>query len=525
MDLVPVRRALISVSDKTGLADFATRLHREFGVELISTGGTAKFLRDLGLPVTEVSEVTGFPEMMDGRVKTLHPKIHGALLALRDNPEHAAAMKEHGIQPIDLVCINLYPFQQTIEKPGVTFDEAIENIDIGGPSMIRSAAKNHRYVLVVTSPDRYEKVLGDLHEHGGSCCSKHRLKQAQRAFAHTAQYDATIAKYLEDHLGASQAMPLNEKLDLHLTKKQDLRYGENPHQKAALYVEKQPVEASVAFARQLHGKELSYINLLDADGALSTVKEFTQPAACIVKHTTPCGCATAEDLPTAFKNAYQGDPLAAFGGIVALNQPVDLATAQAITAVDKLLEVIVAPAYADDALNLLRERWKNVRLLAVGELGHPDPFAIHMHKIAGGYLVQERDLLGIDEANWKIVTSRQPTAQEMRDMKFAWLVCKHVKSNAIAVCRDQMLVGAGAGQMDRVSSAKLALGKAGDRAKGAVAASDAFFPFPDGPELLLSAGVTALIQPGGAVRDQETIDAVNRAGAAMVFTGQRHFSH
>jgi phosphoribosylaminoimidazolecarboxamide formyltransferase/IMP cyclohydrolase len=554
-DLVPVRRALISVSDKTGLADFATRLSKEFGVELISTGGTAKYLRDLGLTVTDVSEVTGFPEMMDGRVKTLHPKIHGGLLALRDNPEHVRAMAEHDIKPIDLVCINLYPFAQTIAKPGVTFEEAIENIDIGGPSMIRSAAKNHRFVLVVTSPDRYEKVLGDLREHKGHCCGKHRLKQAQRAFAHTAEYDALIAKYLDSHLAAplagrnrsderkastpstaantsssaqastTQASQLDDVIDLHLTRKQTLRYGENPHQKGALYVASQPSEASVAFATQLHGKELSYINLLDADGALGTVKEFSQPAACIVKHTTPCGCAAADDLPTAFRRAYEGDPLAAFGGIVALNKTVDLVTAQAITAVDKLLEVIVAPDYADDALQLLRERWKNVRLLSVGPVGAVDRSELHLHKIVGGYLIQERDLLGDDGANWKVVSQRPPTAQELRDLTFAWLVCKHVKSNAIALCKNQMLLGAGAGQMDRVSSARIALGKAGERTLGSVAASDAFFPFPDGPQLLLSAGVKAIIQPGGAMRDQESIDAVDRAGAAMVFTGQRHFMH
>ena len=522
-DLVPVRRALISVSDKTGLADFATRLNREFGVELISTGGTAKFLRELGLPVTDVSQVTGFPEMMDGRVKTLHPKIHGGLLALRDNAEHVAAMKEHGIEPIDLVCINLYPFAQTIAKPNVTFDEAIENIDIGGPSMIRSAAKNHRYVLVVTSPDRYGKVLGDLREHGGSSCGKHRLKQAQRAFAHTAEYDATIASYLAAALAPREKLPST--LTLHLQKKQDLRYGENPHQKGALYVGEQPHEASVAFAKQLHGKELSYINLLDADGALATVKEFDQPAACIVKHTTPCGCAIADDIATAFARAYEGDPLAAFGGIVALNRPVDLRVAQAITVVDKLLEVIVAPSFEPDALQLLRDRWKNVRLLEVGATGRVDKSQIHAHKIVGGFVVQERDLAGSDESAWNIASQRQPSPQEMRDLKFAWLVCKHVKSNAIAVCKDGMLVGAGAGQMDRVSAARLAIAKAGDRIPGAVAASDAFFPFPDGPKLLLEAGVTAIIQPGGAMRDNETIDAVNAAGAAMVLTGERHFLH
>jgi phosphoribosylaminoimidazolecarboxamide formyltransferase/IMP cyclohydrolase len=532
-DLVPVKRALLSVSDKTGLAEFATALAKEFSVELISTGGTAKFLRDLGLPVTDVSAVTGFPEMMDGRVKTLHPKIHGGLLALRDNPEHAAAMREHDIKPIDLVCINLYPFAKTIERPGVTFEEAIENIDIGGPSMIRSAAKNHAYVLVVTSPERYEKVLGDLRQHGGSSCGKHRLKQAQRAFAHTAEYDGLIAKYLakvltpevSDEVPATEQIELASELDLRLRKQQDLRYGENPHQKAALYVDRQPNEASVAYAKQLHGKELSYINLLDADGALSAVKEFAAPAACIVKHTTPCGCATAADLPTAFRRAFDGDPLAAFGGIVALNKPIDLATAQAITGIDKLLEVIVAPSYADDALKLLRERWKNVRLLEVGPVGAFDTNELHLHKIVGGYLVQQRDLTGLNESDWKVVSNRQPTPKELDDLRFAWLVCKHVKSNAIVVAKDQMLLGAGAGQMDRPSAARLAIAKAGDRMKGGVAASDAFFPFPDGPQLLLDAGVTAIIHPGGSLKDKDTIDLVNARGAAMILTGQRHFKH
>jgi AICAR transformylase/IMP cyclohydrolase PurH len=724
-DLIPVKRALVSVSDKTGLAVFASALHKEFGVELISTGGTAKFLRNLGLPVTDVSAVTGFPEMMDGRIKTLHPKIHGALLALRDDPEHLAAMKAHDIQPIDLVCVNLYPFAKTIEKPGVSFDEAIENIDIGGPSMIRSAAKNHRYVLVVTSPLRYEKVLGDLRQHGGSSCGKHRLKQAQSAFAQTAEYDGLIAKYLAKVLtpevpkesdppvpyggparflsepseggiataaeifpdesnrirplrstlvqrlmnpdssfaafltdlvtaqavsvagteaaafvvghgesklashpivhirpdqsdaavraaameafqsiirpcveqgkdGAIEVGPpdrenrpqyclvtllrngeniaaasaiivrcddlnqarhrlltvqlvasyfelytlrnpsaiepvepglLARSLTLNLHKQQDLRYGENPHQKAALYVDRQPQEASVAYARQLHGKELSYINLLDADGALSVVKEFSTPAACIVKHTTPCGCATAADLPTAFRRAFDGDPLAAFGGIVALNQKVELDTAQAITGIDKLLEVIVAPSFSEEALHLLRDRWKNVRLLEVGPVGPFDSAELHLHKIVGGYLVQQRDLTGLNESDWKVVSRRAPSPGELDDLRFAWLVCKHVKSNAVVVARDQMLLGAGAGQMDRPSAARLAITKAGDRGQGAVAASDAFFPFPDAPELLLNAGVTAIIQPGGSLRDKDTIDLVDTRGSAMVFTGQRHFKH
>jgi AICAR transformylase/IMP cyclohydrolase PurH len=727
-DLVPVRRALLSVSDKTGLIEFATALANEFKVTLISTGGTATYLRDAGLTVTDVSEVTGFPEMMDGRVKTLHPKIHGGLLALRDHKDHLASMWEYGIEPIDLLCVNLYPFAKTIEKPGVTFDEAIENIDIGGPAMIRSAAKNHAWVVVVTAPSRYEKILGDLRKHEGKTCLQHRRKQAQSAFAHTAEYDALIAKYLAKQvtpeveperleqptggpaqhqhghpggqvaigaaveepagpivprdpdamaraavavrklaqssnsrkaffdilirnvvsvvngseacaflihpdsqaelyafvrtansmfvskesdaqsmaglateafrtdrdtvveLGGKQFYPpgppafalttliRNEKktdavfvtitrckdkdfaqalakdariladdyplfaarnpmdkiwpevsfpinLSLTLEKKQALRYGENPHQRAALYVDKQPAEASVAYATQHHGKELSYINLLDADGALSCVKEFTLPAACIVKHTTPCGCATAADLPTAFKNAYAGDPLAAFGGIVALNKPVDLATAEAITSIDKLLEVIVAPSYADDALQLLKTRWKNVRLLSVGPVDRFDPAENHLHKIVGGYLVQERDLLGLDETTWRIASTRKPTDAEMADLRFGWLVCKHVKSNAIVVAKNQMLLGAGAGQMDRPSAAKLAIEKAGARVAGSVAASDAFFPFPDGPKLLLDAGVTAIIHPGGSLKDQETIDLVNDRGAALVLTGQRHFKH
>jgi phosphoribosylaminoimidazolecarboxamide formyltransferase/IMP cyclohydrolase len=522
-DLVPVRRALISVSDKTGLVDFARALHQEFNVELLSTGGTAKHLRDAGLAVTDVSDVTGFPEMMDGRVKTLHPKVHGALLAQRDNAEHVDAMKQHGIQPIDLVCINLYPFEKTVQKPGVTFDEAIENIDIGGPSMIRSAAKNHRWVLVVTSPDRYEKVLGDLHEHNGACCGKHRLKQAQRAFAHTAEYDSVIANYL-----ATAAKVDSAGMVLNLHKALDLRYGENPHQRATLLVGKRPAEASVAFARQLHGKALSYINLLDADAALAAVKELDTPTVCIVKHATPCGYATADDLPTAFLRAFEGDPLAAFGGIVALNKPVDLKTAQTITGIDKLLEVIVAPRYDDDALRLLRDRWKNVRLLEVGDVkpGQADPEELHMHKVVGGYLVQQRDLSGFDEGMLKVVTKRAPTDAELRDLKIAWLAVKHVKSNAITLAKDGMLVGVGGGQVDRVGAAQIAITKAGPgRANGSVAASDAFFPFPDGATLLFSAGVTAIIHPGGSLKDAESVAVADKHGAAMVLTGERHFRH
>jgi phosphoribosylaminoimidazolecarboxamide formyltransferase/IMP cyclohydrolase len=524
-DLVQVRRALISVSDKTGLGEFAGALAREFNIELISTGGTTAFLRAAGLKVIDVSEVTGFPEMLDGRVKTLHPKIHGALLGRRDNPDHVATMREHGIVPIDLVCVNLYPFEKTVAKPDVSMEETVENIDIGGPSMIRSAAKNYDHVLVVTSPDRYEKVLGDLRKHAGSSCAKHRFKQAQLAFALTAGYDAAIARYFRSKMD-EPAEPMPDTIELRLKREQMLRYGENPHQPGALYVNgSADTEASVARATQLHGKELSYINLLDADGALGCVKEFANPAACIVKHTTPCGCAEADDLPTAFRRAFEGDPLAAFGGIVALNRDVGLPTAQQIVSIDKLLEVIVAPSFAPDALELLKDRWKNVRLLAVGPLGQRDTTEWHMHKIAGGYLVQHRDLAGIDESMWKIVSRRKPTSEELADLKFAWLVCKHVKSNAIVVCKDRMLLGAGAGQMDRPSAARLAIEKAGARIVGSVAASDAFFPFPDGPKLLLDAGVKAIVQPGGSLKDQETIDLVDARGAAMVMTGRRHFKH
>jgi phosphoribosylaminoimidazolecarboxamide formyltransferase/IMP cyclohydrolase len=519
-DLIPIKRALLSVSDKTGLAEFAAALHKDFGAELISTGGTAKFLREHGLPVTDVSQVTGFPEMMDGRIKTLHPLIHGGLLSLRDNREHAAAMERHGIKPIDLVCINLYPFEQTIRKPGVSFEEAIENIDIGGPAMIRSAAKNHKFVLVVTSPERYEKVLGDLQEHKGSCCGRHRLKQAQRAFAHTAEYDSLIANYLASATGIDSAG-----LVLNLHKALDLRYGENPHQKATLLVDKPPKEASVAFAKQLHGKELSYINLLDADAALSCVKDFRGPAACIVKHASPCGVAAADTVGEAFSRAYECDPLAAFGGIVAFNQAVDHAAAEQIASIDKLLEVIVAPGFDDAALKLLRSRWKNVRLLEVGELGKPDPNELMMHKIVGGFLVQQRDLACIEPDTWKTVSRKEPTAAEIPSLRLAWIACKHVKSNAIVLAQDRQTVGIGGGQVDRVNAARVAVQKAGDRAKGAVAASDAFFPFPDGPQLLLDAGVTAIIQPGGSLRDQESINAVNKAGAVMIFTGLRHFRH
>lgn len=525
-DLVAVRRALISVSDKSGLKEFATALQKEFGVELLSTGGTARFLRDAGLKVIDVSEITGFPEMMDGRVKTLHPNIHGGLLAIRDNPEHVRAMSEHGIQPIDLVCINLYPFRETIEKPGVTFEQAIENIDIGGPSMVRSAAKNHRFVTVVTSPDQYEKVLGDLREHGGCTCGRHRLKLAQKAFEHTHVYDGMISTYLRSQVQSAETESLPETISFSLTRRQVLRYGENPHQKAALYVAGPVNTASVADAKQLHGKELSYINLLDADAALSAVKDLKGPGVCIVKHATPCGLAMADDIATAFIRAYESDPLAAFGGIVALNRPIDRLTAEKMIDGQKFLEVIVAPGYSPEALELLKNRWKNCRLLEPNrKILQPSPDDWVMHKITGGYLVQQPDLLELNDADVKVVSRRTPTESELRDLKLAWIAVKHVKSNAIVLAKDQATIGIGGGQVDRVGAARIAIEKAAERATGSVAASDAFFPFPDGPKRLLDAGVTAIIQPGGSVRDQETIDLIDQRKAALIFTGQRHFRH
>ena len=531
-DLVPVRRALLSVSDKTGLVDFARALVEEFKVELISTGGTAKALREAGLTVTDVSEVTGFPEIMDGRVKTLHPNIHAGILADRDNPEHMAALEKHGIKPIDLVCVNLYPFEKTVAKPNVSYEEAIENIDIGGPAMIRAAAKNHSGVLVVTDPSRYEKVLGDLHKHGGSSCQKHRQKMAMRAFGLTAEYDDAITVYLDDLIEPRE--PRADKaeawLDWYERYPDKLRYGENPHQKAFLIRHSGVAEANIPNAIQHHGKQLSYINVLDADAALDVVKEWNPEevaVCCVVKHATPCGVGIGADVASAFGHAYAGDPLAAFGGIVAFNKAIDGAAAEAMISVDKLVEVIVAPGYETSALERLKERWKNVRILEVGPIlraGGQRQVAMS-HKITGGHLEQQRDLVGIVESEWKVVTRRAPTAAELRALKFNWLVAKHVKSNAVVVGGEQWTYGIGGGQVDRVAAAEQAVKKAGERAVGAVAASDAFFPFPDGPQVLIHSGVTAIVQPGGSVRDQATIDLCDAAGVAMIFTGRRHFRH
>jgi len=530
-DLVPIRRALLSVSDKTDLVPFAKSL-AERGVELISTGGTARALADAGLEVIPIDRVTGFPEMMDGRVKTLHPKVHGGLLALRDNDEHAAAMKEHGITPIDLVCINLYPFEQTIAKEGVSLPEAIEQIDIGGPSMVRSAAKNHAFVTVVTGPRQYDKVVNELSGNNGATTERLRFELAAAAFARTADYDATIADYLGKQARRGQrdgAFP--QSFAPRFTNATELRYGENPHQQGCVYTDPASTEASVAKAQQLHGKGLSFCNLYDADGALGLVKEIDpadHAAVSVIKHANPCGFAVGDDLAAVFEQAYAGDPLAAFGGIVALNRPVDLATAKKIVDGQKFLEVIVAPSFADDALGLLRERWKNARLLAVGEVKPvraKDVSDFDQKKIAGGLLVQERDLLAVAPDTWEHAAGPEPTPQQLLDMRVATVAVKHLKSNAVCIVKDSALVGAGAGQMDRVAACKLSVEKAGGRAAGAAVGSDAFFPFRDGPDLLIGAGVKSIAQPGGSKRDDETIAACNDAGVTLMFTGKRHFRH
>ncbi len=523
----PVRRALLSVSDKSGLVDFARTLAEKYGVEILSTGGTARTLKDAGIPVTDVSEVTGFPEIMDGRVKTLHPNIHGGLLAVRGNAEHEAAMKAHGIGPIDLLVVNLYPFEETLAS-GAGYDACVENIDIGGPAMIRAAAKNHAFVAVVVDPADYEKLLGDMEQHGGGTCSKFRRKLAQKAFARTAAYDAAISNWLgsvvENPDAPEAAMPRT--FTAQFVKRQDMRYGENPHQKAAFYVDAAgPKEPSVATARQLQGKALSYNNIADTDAALECVKQFDEGAACvIVKHANPCGVALGDSLLQAYERAFSTDPESAFGGIIAFNRALDGETAAAIVE-RQFVEVIVAPEVSAEAAEAVARK-KNVRLLECGKWpGRPAP-RLDFKRVNGGLLVQDADLALFDEL--KVVTKRAPTDEEMRDLLFAWKVCKFVKSNAIVYCRDLMTIGVGAGQMSRVNSARIATIKAeqaGLEVKGSVVASDAFFPFADGLLEAAGAGATAVIQPGGSIRDEEVIAAADEAGLAMVFTGMRHFRH
>jgi phosphoribosylaminoimidazolecarboxamide formyltransferase/IMP cyclohydrolase len=526
MNLVPIRRALLSVSDKTGLVDLARAL-AGFGVELISTGGTRKALTDAGLAVRDISEVTGFPEILDGRVKTLHPRVHGGILAVRDNPEHRAVLEAQDIRPIDLVVCNLYPFEATVARPGVSHEDVIENIDIGGPSMIRSAAKNYYDVAVVTDPRQYAAVVEELRANGGSLTLATRERLAAAAFARTAGYDAAICRYFARRV---EPTTLPTWLPLYFEQHMALRYGENPHQQAAFYAEPGVAHACVATAEPLHGKELSYNNILDLDSALNLVREFAEPAAVVIKHNNPCGAAVGATLEEAFRKAYEGDPLSAYGGVLGFNRAVDEATARQVTEPNRFIECIIAPEFSEDAFHLLTTRpsWKkNVRLLRTGPLerGTPEARSLDFRRVGGGLLVQARDLPADDFAAAKVVTQRAPTAAELADLRFAWLVCKHVKSNAIVLAKGTMVVGVGAGQMSRVDAVYLAVRKAGDRAAGSVLASDAFFPFRDNVDEAARAGVTALAQPGGSMRDKDSIQACDEHGLAMVFTGVRHFRH
>ena len=527
-NIVPVKRALLSVSDKTGLTDLAQKLHNH-GVELLSTGGTAKAIRDAGLPVKDVSEITDFPEMMDGRVKTLHPMVHGGLLALRDNPDHVAAMEEHGIGGIDLLVVNLYPFEATVAA-GADYDTCIENIDIGGPAMIRAAAKNHGFVTVVVDVEDYEGIIWELDNHNGGTCPKFRKKLAQIAYARTAAYDAAVSTWMADAIDR----PNPRRRAIAGTLAQTLRYGENPHQSAAFYVDGSD-RPGVATAEQHQGKELSYNNINDTDAAFELVAEFDPadgPACAIIKHANPCGVARGATMIEAYKAAFNTDNVSPFGGIIALNQTLDGATAEEITKI--FTEVVIAPDVTDEAKSIFAKK-KNLRLLTTGGLPDVTEGGRTWRKVTGGYLVQDRDNGHLTLEDLKVVTKRAPSDAELADLMFAWRVAKHVKSNAIVYVKDGATVGIGAGQMSRVDSTRIAARKAQDMAevlglsevptKGSVVASDAFFPFADGLITAAEAGATAVIQPGGSMRDAEVIAAADEAGLAMVFTGMRHFRH
>ena len=518
---VRVKRALISVSDKAGVGDFATSL-QDLGVEILSTGGTYRLLQGLGLKVTEVSDYTGFPEMMDGRVKTLHPKVHGGILARRGQDD--AVMAEHGIEPIDMVVVNLYPFEATVAKPDCSLEDAIENIDIGGPTMVRAAAKNHRFVNIVVNAADYGEVLSEMQANAGGTSLETRFNLAIKAYEHTAAYDGAIANHFGTLMqGGSPKFPRTFNTQFHKT--QEMRYGENPHQEAAFYVEANPAEAGIATARQIQGKELSYNNVADTDAALECVKNFHYPACVIVKHANPCGVAVAEGISKAYDLAFATDTESAFGGIIAFNRELDTATAASIVE-RQFVEVIIAPSVSDEAAALLANK-KNVRLLACGEWSPANP-ALDYKRVNGGLLVQDRDLGIITRDDLRVVSKLQPTEQQMQDLLFAWVVAKFVKSNAIVYAANGQTVGVGAGQMSRINSARIAGIKAehaGLPVVGSVMASDAFFPFRDGIDNAGAAGIAAVIQPGGSIRDEEVIAAADEHGMAMVFTGMRHFRH
>ncbi|MDP4181791.1 MAG: bifunctional phosphoribosylaminoimidazolecarboxamide formyltransferase/IMP cyclohydrolase [Bacillota bacterium] len=513
-----VKRALISVSDKTGIVEFAKEL-RDMGVEIISTGGTYKTLNDSGVKVINISEITGFPECLDGRVKTLHPKVHGGLLAMRSNPDHMKQIAELGIETIDMVIINLYPFKQTVLKDHVELQEAIENIDIGGPTMLRAAAKNYQDVAVVVDPADYKTVIDEM-KSSKEVSLKTKFKLAYKVFEHTCHYDTLIAKYLREKIG-EDTFP--ETLTLTFEKVQDMRYGENPHQKAVFYKEVGANKGCITSAVQLHGKELSYNNINDANGALELLKEFEEPTVVAVKHANPCGVASADNIYDAYIKTYEADPVSIFGGIIAANRDIDLKTAEEINKI--FVEIVIAPSYTEEALAVLSKK-KNIRIMKLDNIGAPVPEgSFDMKKVAGGLLVQNINRECVNSDDIKYVTEKRPDAKQVEEMLFAMKVVKHTKSNGIVVAKGKQTLGVGPGQTNRIMAAKIAIEYGGERTKGAILASDAFFPFPDCVEAAAAAGITAIVQPGGSLNDQASIDACNKHGIAMIFTGMRHFKH
>jgi phosphoribosylaminoimidazolecarboxamide formyltransferase / IMP cyclohydrolase len=513
-----IKRALVSVSDKTGIVELAKQLD-SLGIEIISTGGTQKVIKESGINVISVSDITNFPECLDGRVKTLHPNVHAGLLAMRDNPEHMRQIKELGIEPIELVVINLYPFKQTIMKEGVMLKEAIENIDIGGPTMLRAAAKNYQDVVVVVDPDDYEKILDELKD-SGEISAKTRFYLAYKVFEHTSNYDTLISTYLRKQIG-EDFFP--EKLSLTYDKVQEMRYGENPHQRAVFYREAGINRGCLSSAVQLHGKELSFNNINDTNGALDLLKEYDEPTVVAVKHANPCGVASAENIYDAYIRAYEADPVSIFGGIVAANREIDGRTAEELNRI--FVEIVIAPSYSKDALDILMRK-KNIRILTLEGISEKLPDGtLDMKKVSGGILIQEYNNELMNMENITVPTNKKPDDNEMQDMIFAMKVVKQTKSNAIVLAKGKCTVGVGPGQANRITAAKIAIDYAGEKARGSVLASDAFFPFPDVVEAASEAGITAIIQPGGSIKDQESIDACNRHGISMVFTGMRHFKH
>ncbi len=519
--MIKIKRALISVSDKTGIKEFAKDL-KKFGIEIISTGNTAKIIKEANIEVKEISEITNFPEMLDGRVKTLHPIIHGGILAVRSKIEHVRQLSEHKIKPIDLVVVNLYPFEKTISTKYEDIENAIENIDIGGPTLIRAAAKNHESVVVVVNINRYPEIIKEMEKNKGGISSETRRKLATEAFQHTASYDNIIFNYFNAQISSIEDL-FPEKLNLIYSKKQNLRYGENPHQKAAFYIEPNVREISIATSIQLHGKELSYNNIYDLDAALNIIREFKEIAAVVIKHTNPCGCALGSNILEAYKKARECDPKSAFGSIVGINRKLDDSTAKEITST--FVEAVICPDYTEEALNILKTK-KNLRILKTGyiPLGKPSK-ELDFKKVVGGILVQDRDIKEITESDFKVVTKKKPTSSQIKELLFGWKVLKHVKSNAILFIKDFATIGVGAGQMKRVDSVKIAAMKAENRAQDSVMASDAFFPFRDGIDEAVKVGVKSVIQPGGSIRDNEVIEAADELGISMIFTGIRCFKH